>query len=110
MRAGQQELQETETTDADEDVGWKTVKRQPPCDRNSLWRMWLQGLPSGHPRVKALLQDYELNPQEFPPEDWPIDPWTLSVSDREHLARKYASSLPIDMNKIRLCFFRYLLH
>lgn len=65
--------------------GWRTQRRQAPRDRNSLWRLWLRGVPVHDSRVQALLQPY--------PEtagDWTINPWAVKPDDRLQLARKYA--------------------
>ena len=62
---------------------WHEVRRQPACDRNSLWRLWLQGCAKDSSQVQRLLQDYEVDP-----EGWQIDPWTVQAADRVDLACK----------------------
>jgi hypothetical protein len=93
LRGGALEQGENAVNGANVDPGWTEVRRRQVGDRSSLWRMWLQGLKSTDPRVKALLQPYEFNAQEYHPEEIPIDPWTLSTAERKSLSERCTSSL-----------------
>jgi hypothetical protein len=88
------------------DGGWKLVKRRGQRGgRNSLWRLWLKGLPSTDRGVRLLMQPYEQSPQKCPAEKILIDPWTLSHIDRLDLAHKYASLLACELkhNPLTIC-------
>lgn len=71
--------------EADDGGEWREQRRKVPCDRNSLWRLWLRGCPATDSRVERLLQDYG---QSL--DDWPVDPWKVKAADRLQLARRCA--------------------